>query len=390
VKRRWLGFMATAWIASALACNAIVGNEDPVLDDTDASPESGAEGEATDGTAITDSGACPSCDVSTCATCDADARALPLPVLFAGDQLIPTDLAVDSDPNGYVYWTIYQRPGAVLRKRKGDPNAVIEKVYVPTQQAETPMCLALDATHVYWTSNDFYGASGSIHYADLDGGNHHGYFTPGFGSRIEVDSNAMYWLTRGPGQLFRMPLGADASSAVAFFTEPPDGGERGGFDLALESSLTGFIYWADSQTLERIDKTGQNYSTIGPRNPPNAYAGPVALTADSFYFTGATGRVIMRSDHNYQCPGLVACPAVLVDSQYVNMPDRLRVDANYIYWANNGDSRVMRANLDGTDPTVLATAVGGVIGFAMDATDMYWTVQYPTDGGLGSVWRLPR
>jgi hypothetical protein len=384
-------------VIACAACNALLGNDDPTLR-ADAETEAGAGAEAGP------EAASPPCDGAVLATDPANCGACGhgclggacqdggcQPVLIAGDQQVPTGLAVDGDPAGWVYWTLYDVPGHVLRKRKAEASASIETVYAPAATSgETPMELALDATHVYWTSNDSYGTYGSIHWANQDGTDPHGFRFGGYGANIALDTAAIYWLERGPGQVLRLPFDGGPSDVQSLFLEPPDGGDRGGYDIAVEPGAAGRVFWTDSQTLAVIGKDGTGYEVLAGPNPQNAYAGPVALDADSLYFTGPTGRVLMKTDKSYRCPGFGQCPQVIVDSTYVASPGHLRLDGAHIFWGNNSDGRIVRAGLDGSAPTVLAQAVGGVDGFALDDQAIYFTVQYSSAGGRGSVWRLAR
>ena len=57
----------------------------------------------------------------------------------------------------------------------------------------------------------------------------------------------------------------------------------------------------------------------------------------------------------------------------------MAVDANHVYWAN-GDGMILVANLDGSDPRVLADHIAE--GLAVDGSHLYWT-----DEGDGQIWR---
>lgn len=174
--------------------------------------------------------------------------------------------------------------------------------------------LAVDANHIYWTD------STSIQEADLDGSDPTTLVTSAFVKKpleLAIDNGDIYWTNSSTNDIGRATI-TGGSPTESFITSANDGGSAVG--IAVNGS---FIYWTNEQS-----------NAIGRANLDGASPNPVFI-ASAF------------------------------------SPNSLAVDANYLYWSNNGGpDTVERATLDGVSvdgtfisglPTPVSVAVDGLV-----------------------------
>ena len=238
----------------------------------------------------------------------------------------------------HIYWTTAQ--GTVARANL-DGTAVDENFITPARPASARGGVAVDGTHIYWTSGSPNGATGTtIGRANLDGtGNNSRFITGADGpAGIAVDGTHIYWANYGGGgggtSVGRANL--DGTGVDENFIT----GAKGPADTAVDRS---FIYW-----------TNDSGDSIGRAN--------LDLTSVTQNFIGGRDLQIDR----------------------VGVPAGVAVDGSHIYWADHrgqegkGDT-IYRANLDGTNASVVAVA-NGPGGVAIDGTYIYWTNDYGSIG----------
>jgi hypothetical protein len=69
-------------------------------------------------------------------------------------------------------------------------------------------------------------------------------------------------------------------------------------------------------------------------------------------------------------------------AQNLDQPQGLAVDANYLYWANDGNS-IMRAPLNSAFiPETIVTGQSVPVALAVDPTHIYWS-----NFGNNTIWR---
>jgi hypothetical protein len=139
-----------------------------------------------------------------------------------------------------------------------------------------------------------------------------------------VDAKYVYWADAqqsGDGGILRAPLSGGSPVSLAAFLDHPN-------SVAVDSS---FVYWV-------------TYSVTAPN-----YGGVFKVPVDG----GATIPLV---------PTQQGATWVLVNSTNV-------------YWDDHGDNEINRANLDGTDATIIAgmtQQVAGPLQMTLDATNLYW------------------
>jgi hypothetical protein len=368
-----------------VACNALVGNGDPVLVTADASGDAPAAAEASSPDAgPQDAGpgdAAPfACDAPPCGATAVQAN-----------ELLATAIAVDADPSGYIYWSHYGSEPQILRCRKTDPAGTREILFDTPALSGEPMQMVLAGGLLYWVSNDG-GQSTSIHWSQVGGGGHQSVALPypqaGFGWAIAADSTAVYGLSRAPGAVWRLAFGASAPELL--FTPPLDGGPRDGMGLGVLPGPGDPIVWTDEQAVSVMNKDGGGYYPIVGAGASNTGYGALALTSAEIFFVAPDSLTVQRTDYNGRCPGVSRCPQTVAGSDVVRSPHMMVADGSYLYWANNADvvggSRIVRSTLDGSSVTVLAELPGNAYDLAVDSQYLYVTLQYQW-GGAGSLWR---
>jgi hypothetical protein len=109
----------------------------------------------------------------------------------------------------------------------------------------------------------------------------------------------------------------------------------------------------------------------------------VAQASADVYWTNNSGGGVGRANLDGSDPTMVASPFIL--SADTNFPAGVAVDSRFVYWANSNGG-IGRANLDGSDATTFASPfipnadTGLPYGVAVDGQHIYWT---NAAGGVG-------
>lgn len=243
--------------------------------------------------------------------------------------------------------------------------------------------IALDATHVYWTTD---GLTSSVERTPKCGGAIETlYEGPDFvdiAQSLAVDDTTVYWvggLGNGDWGVRSIPKGGGALTDLA-----------GGFDQVGSIAIDGdHVYFAsncggDEVCIQRVSKTGGTVTTMAA-----GLSSVVDLTLDAthVYWIGypAYGQ-IMRTPK--------AGGPVEELSWMQEQPQSLAVDDQFVYVAATKDSvdvHVVKVPLAGApEPTILVSNVHGSPGdIAVDATHVYYAVGPALDGPR-AIFEVPK
>jgi hypothetical protein len=202
----------------------------------------------------------------------------------------------------------------------GGSNPIVDQIY---QGDDMPTSLAIDLTHVYWTtSKQFMPTVGRVRRRAKSGLGPIDEIASAQNEPLSVSLtiNNIYWYaTQGAGsRIFTSPK--TMAAPVELYTSPAT-------LLALAASEQ-FVYWTDvSDSIWRIDVDG-------------------------------------------------GVPELLVAGQY--NPGAIAVDSAGIYWVSRGDvgdanGEVKRANLNGTNVMLLADLQEFPLAITSDVLNVYWT-----------------
>jgi hypothetical protein len=201
---------------------------------------------------------------------------------------------------------------------------------------------------------------------------------------ITVDTANVYWTDYGDGLACECPLaGCDGTTILE------GQGVRGDGIWVAEDS----VFWTFETDPSGAAGTGAVFTSATDGT------GTMALVTGQNFPTGLTvgqdqiywavyGDGIIRSCTWNNC-------AATVKDLVTGMagPSYLAVDASHIYWTNAGtgpdygDGSVMQANLDGSSPIALATAIPFARGIAIDDQDVYFTSYVAKGSTTGTVMR---
>ena len=204
----------------------------------------------------------------------------------------------------------------------GGGGAGGRSILVLYEGQENPLSLAVDDTHVYWTtSNDFTQPDGQVRRASKNGGDIEdlktGQTAP---SSLSLNGESAYWFTTVEGNATIHRATKSTGDSQPFFA-------------SLEAMLG------------------------------------LAASDQALYWTDLTN-AIWRMSVN----GASVVPIVLDQ----NNPSAVTVDATGIFWLNAGhvtmgDGEIMRADLLGANAGLLAGGQEYPLAIATDAANVYWT-----------------
>jgi virginiamycin B lyase len=244
--------------------------------------------------------------------------------------------------NAYIYWA--NGVGHIGRANL-DGSGVNQHFFPSTEfSSVTAFDLAVDTNHLYWGTR----GDGAIERVNRDGSGGIDVFGgAGDNAGVAVDADHVYWTDLClPCQANEAKIGRanlDFSSPNANFITGLSSSGHGPRGIAVDAS---HIYWANSAllTISRADLDGTNVdqSFITGISP---YPYDIVVNASHIYWTNGTTGTISRADLD----------GTNVDQSFItgaNNPTGIAVDASHIYWGNwvyNSTSTIGRANLDGTN-----------------------------------------
>jgi hypothetical protein len=218
-------------------------------------------------------------------------------LLLAACLVLAAPLAFAPRAAAFVYWT-NAKTGAVGRANLNGTG--VDHRFIG--DAKTVFDVAVDATHVYWTTGDAIGR------ANLDGTGVARSFITGlslsYPEGVAVDTAHVYWSSYGGGTIGRANL----------------------------------------------DGTGVDQSFITARDPTQGLDGPTEVAVDAAHVYWSVGGLAVEGGQSVQIGGIgrANLDGTGVNQSFipdVNSPCSTAVDAAHVYWASGG---IARANLDGT------------------------------------------
>jgi hypothetical protein len=252
-----------------------------------------------------------------------------------------------------------------------------------------PYNLAVNATHLYWTTA-FVAPAGQVMRAALAGGAPEVLWT-GTGAHpnphtIVLDETSVYWtdFTLTTGGILKMPLDGGTPVALAELQDEPHG-------LAVDGTS---VYWT-TYNGGQIRKTSKTPVAGGPapvvelaraRPSPNNIAVDDTFVYWTEFVAAASGGAVMRT----RLDGSVSPDAPTTVAPQQDSPYGIVLDAHNLYWTNAEGGQVMKMPRTGGAPTPLATGQVKPFGLAVDGVNVYWSnYAIGVPNALGQVRRVP-
>lgn len=300
------------------------------------------------------SGACvdTASDPASCGACGHDCQGGACsagscaPVVLASGQESPRGLAIDAT---HVYWTTSSPTGAVKKVAKGGGA----ETSLATGQND-PRRVAVDGANVYWSNYQ-----GGVVQQMPKGGGSAVVLASGQNNPYGLAANAtdVYWVNlNGGNALMRVPIGGGAAALLVT-------NNGGGADVVLDAKRAYFTTTPGS--VLSFDLTGGTQSTIA-----TLPTGPFSIDVDatdvyfSDYFNGNV----------FKAPKAGGGEAVALASGLGgSSADGLAIDATHVYWVEWTSSTVKRIPKSGGAPELLASNQGHPEQVVVDKTTIYWT-----------------
>jgi virginiamycin B lyase len=256
--------------------------------------------------------------------------------------------------HGYIYWASFN-DNAI--GRANNDGSGVNPHFIATGAG--PDAVAVDGTHIYWANR----TENSIGRANLDGSGVDNAFISGIAgaSGVAVNSSKVYWTSFGSAAVGVANLdGSSPNPSLVTGVTTPCG-------VALDS---GHVYWVhDDLSDSSIGRAALNGTSPDPAfvSLSGAFPCGVAVTtgsifwADSGLFGG--GSTIGRANTSN---------GMGVDTSFIgnqSAPVGVTVFGSQLYWANDGNSTIGRANTDstGVQSSFISTGGNAIAGVAVDA-----------------------
>jgi hypothetical protein len=278
------------------------------------------------------------------------------PKVLASQQMFPGQLALDAS---HVYWTTYgteAADGSIVRVSKSGGTP-----FTLARRQSVPFGIAVDDTQVYWINYDAGGANGALMAVAKSGGTPKALFTTPDGPRtVVVDASRAYFLTSNA--LLAVPKHGGAPTTVT--------STQCGNAIAADDAN---LYWVVNcvmfppQGIFKVAKAGGTAVKISDEAPPS-----IVVQQDGIYFMGSAGNVMRLPKL-----GGVAVPIAKFDSAWSGP---LAVDP-FGFYAGVSASIVKRSRYGGL-PRTLATTPLQVGTLAIDGAYVFWTTSGANDGRI--------
>lgn len=300
----------------------------------------------------------------------------------------PENITVDTE-NSKIYWS----EGTDLKR--ANLNGSNRQQIITGSGPLTGIAVA--GSKVYWTEKSKGTAnSGQIQRANPNGSNVEKLVTVNravpLGISVDLVGRKLYW-TDSQGKIQRADLdGSGVEDVVTGLRTPAS--FRAAASLQRTFALTGAvigspaIYWADRQTtaIRRVNINNLNVENI-ITNVPDASALALDLTRGQIYWTETdTGKIRRANLNGSNVQDLITG---------LTGPLSLALDLvrGKIYWTDQNwnpftgaitESKIQRANLNGSNVQDIVTGLGTVEGIALDTSrgKVYWT-----DAEVGTIQR---
>jgi hypothetical protein len=263
------------------------------------------------------------------------------------------NLAVDDT---HVYWTSYVGDQVMRQPRAGGEVETI------ASGQDGALGIALDATHVYWTND----VGDQVMRRAKKGGEVDTIASGQDGAHgIAVDATHVYWTNRLADQVMRWAKEGGELDTIASEQDGPE-------SVVVDETD---VYWAnvEGEEVQRRAKAGGEVETIQSGASYQTYLlqGGIAVDATHVYWTmdlgglGASGYVERRAKAGGDVSRFAS-----VDDQ----PFTIVVDDTHVYWTHvDGGGEVRRKSKAGGDPDTLATLQDSPVGLAVTSSHVYWT-----------------
>ncbi|XXX71676.1 hypothetical protein WMF30_28925 [Sorangium sp. So ce134] len=300
-----------------------------------------------------------------------DRQVIPL-IAIAENQGAPRAIALDEEA---IYWTNATADGSqggALRKQIKDEWEVVDLL---APSSEVPGVIALDATHLYWSSTDaaFTGdCESGVHERDklwklpkaanFPAAGELLWGSCGGAEAIALSADAVYSARPNAKRITWIPK---AGGTRKDLTEA--GGAPAG--IAIDGAI---VYWTDRSeaTLSLADTAGADVEQL-----LSSLTEPGLLVLDDANLYWLTPNGVMRYPRS---PSDGDAPVPLLEG-LSGPPTGIAAHGDYLYVTVKTTGSVYRIRKDGTvDPEIIAADQGGPTGIAADGTGVYWT---NTDAG---------
>ncbi len=343
-RRGWRPALLVAALWLGGGCGKVTNNMNPDGggSGSDAMPDSGGGMCAATIDLTSDPNNCGACGHScNGGTCQASACQ---PVVLALGQNTPQGIAVDASN---VYWTT--QDGNVLKVPIDGGN--------PTPLASgqmNPFGITVDATRVYWANKV---AGGQVMSALIAGGGVEmlasSQTSP---ARVAVSNGVLYWTTNGSTMsVMKLPLSGGTVVPMATMQ-----GTMGG--LAVDTDT---LYWASvgQSTIRSLSlANGGQVADLTPMHDQDVVQSLRVRNGVLYWANDEIGSV-------FSMPAAGATPKLLIAGQNTNS---VAVDDQHVYWTDDTIGKVVRVPLAGGDPQVMATNQAMPSDIAIDSKNIYW------------------
>lgn len=287
---------------------------------------------------------------------DCNGNGMCVPVVLAGAELFPTDLAVDAT---HVYWTVAgNAPGYTDGGVRRVPLGGGAPAWVVTSQPY-PTGLAIDSTSVYFTTGS------QLLKAPLAGGAVVTLATGlSYPEAVAVDATHVY--VAAYSIIGKVPKNGGELVEIA-------SGEAYAHRVAIQSSSAFWLNNSTFSTMKKVSTTGGSKSTLWTSNLQSEQPYGIAADASNVFWVtrGNTGSGSLRKT-SHTGSGTTTLSA----GQYST---DVALDGSFAYWVNMGtgspftDGTVRRVAKTGGAAVTFASGQSGPRHVAVDGTSIYYS-----------------